>query len=79
MQFHIAGTPLDLTREEVVRRIRMVEPDPVHTHAVEIEGEIYPVKQAFAVAASLDLLDFNTNQARSVLRRLGFSVTPVAS
>lgn len=47
-------------------------PGPIQEHGVEIDGTLFAVKEAFAVVTGLDLLDFNTNQARDVFRRLGF-------
>jgi hypothetical protein len=75
--FIISGKRLRLTSDQVVSSLRGVEPGPVQTHAVEINGVTYPIKEALAHATGLDLLDFNTNQARNVFRRLGFKVIRV--
>jgi hypothetical protein len=72
--FTVKGERLHLTDRAVVEAVRGVEPEAVHKHGVEIAGVVFPVKQAFALATGLDLLDFNTNQARDVLKRLGFRV-----
>lgn len=74
MRFTVNGQVLDLTREEIVARIRGLDPDPIRLHAVNIEGVWYPVKQVFAQVSGLDVADFNTNHARSILKRLGFRV-----
>jgi len=37
-----------------------------------------PVKEVFARATGIDVLDFNTTQARAALRRLGFEVRTVS-
>jgi hypothetical protein len=60
--------------EQVIKKLRGSKPGPIQAHVVVIEGRNYSVKEAFAKATGLDLLDFNTNQARSVLKRLGFVV-----
>ena len=75
--FIIAGKRLRLTTDQIVSSLRGVEPGLVQMHAVEIDGVIYPIKEALAHVTSLDLLDFNTNQARNVFRRLGFKVMRV--
>jgi hypothetical protein len=76
-EFIIGGKRLCLTADQVVSSLRGVEPGSVQTHAVEIDGVTYPIKEALARVTGLDLLDFNTNQARSVFRRLGFKVVRV--
>ena len=44
---------------------------------MRVEGVLYPIKEAFATVSGLDLLDFNTNQARNWFRKLGFEVLRV--
>ena len=74
----VKGQIVRLSREEVIRSLEDVFPERIYKHAVEIEGRQFPVKQAFAAAAGLDLLDFDTNQARNAFRQLGFEVLRVA-
>ncbi len=73
-EFIIGGKRFSLTADQVVSSLRESEAGSVQTHAVEIDGVTYPIKEALARVTGLDLLDFNTNQARSVFRRLGFKV-----
>ena len=75
--FTVGGKRIHLTYDKVISALRGVAPGPIQTHAVEINGLTYPVKEALAHVTGLDLLDFNTNQARSVFRRLGFKVVRV--
>lgn len=74
MDFTINGKRLTLDATDVRVAVEGVMPGSVRSHVVEIDGIEYPVKQAFAEATGLDLLDFTTNHARNVLRRLGFNV-----
>ncbi len=76
-EFIIGGKRFSLTADQVVSSLRESEAGSVQTHAVEIDGVTYPIKEALARVTGLDLLDFNTNQARSVFRRLGFKVVRV--
>ena len=76
-EFTVTGKRIHLTSDKVILAFRGVVLGPVQTHAVEINGQRYPVKEALAHITGLDLLDFNTNQARSVFRRLGFKVLRV--
>lgn len=73
-RFTFGGSPKRITTDQALRKLRNLEPGPVRTHGVKIRGVTYPVKEAFAKVTGLDPLDFNTNQARSVFKRLGFQV-----
>lgn len=77
VDFTVSGKRISLDRQKVVRRLRNASPGPIRTHAVEVEQRLYPVKEAFARATGLDILDFNTNQARRVFVRMGFKVRRV--
>jgi len=72
-----AGRTVRLSRDAVLRKLKGVKPGRIRTHAVKIDGVLYAVKDVFAAASGLDPLDFNTNQARSWLRRLGFELVRV--
>lgn len=73
-EFIVGGKRVHLTSNKVISTLHGIAPGPVQIHAVEVNGLQYPVKQAFACVTGLDLLDFNTNQARSIFQRLGFKV-----
>ena len=66
-----------VTSDEVVEKLRGAKPGVIRTHAVRVGGVLYPIKEAFATVSGLDLLDFNTNQARNWFRKLGFEVMRV--
>lgn len=66
-----------MTSDEVVLKLRGAKFGEIRTHAVRIEGVLYPIKEAFAAVSGLDRLDFNTNQARTWFRKLGFEVVRV--
>jgi len=75
--FTAGGRLNRVTSDEVVQKLRDARFGVVRTHAVRVDGVLYPIKEAFAVVSGLDLLDFNTNQARSWFRKLGFEVVRV--
>ena len=50
MRFTVNGRQLELTAEDVRRKLRDVRPEPLHQYAIQIGLAIYPVKQAFEVA-----------------------------
>jgi hypothetical protein len=74
----VQGEQLRLRKSDVMRAVRDGGFGVVRQHAVEIERKLYPVKQVFARATGIDVLDFNTTQARAALRRLGFEVRTVS-
>lgn len=71
------GRHARVTSDEVVEKLRGATPGAIRTHAVRVEGVLYPIKEAFSTVSGLDLLDFNTNQARNWFRKLGFEVLRV--
>jgi hypothetical protein len=71
------GKRLRMTSDDVVRTLRGVKPGRIKTHAVKVQGVDHPVKEAFAAVTGLDVLDFNTNQARAAFKRLGFEVARI--
>lgn len=72
--FTVGGQRRSLTKEKVIAQLKELEPKRMRAHVVLVEGVAYPVKEAFAHVTGLDVLDFNTDQARRVFRRLGFEV-----
>lgn len=74
MKFVVNGETFDLDAAAVASHARLVLPDPITDHFVVVGGRRFPPKQVLALATRLDRADFNTHQARRVLRRLGFSV-----
>jgi hypothetical protein len=70
----VAGTPFDLDRGALERRLAREVPEPVRDHYVVIGGKRFPPKQVLEVATGLERLDFTTHQARAVMKRLGFEV-----
>ena len=79
VQAIVSGQRLVLNDADVVKRLRSFEPGPLYAHVVEVAGRVLPVKEAFAHVTGLDLLDFNTNQARGVFKKLGFKVRRLAA
>jgi hypothetical protein len=74
----VRGERLQLRKADVLSSVRNGPLGVVRQHAVEIDEQLYPVKEVFARATGIDVLDFNTAQARAALRRLGFEVRTVS-
>ena len=78
IEIRVGGRRLRIERDDVIQKLRGVTPGRIKTHAVDVEGRLHPVKEAFHVVTSVDVLDFDTNQARSAFKRLGFDVSRVS-
>jgi hypothetical protein len=74
----VGGERIQLRKADVLSAVRDGPLGVVRQHAVEIEQRLYPVKEVFARATRIHVLDFNTTQARAALRRLGFEVRTVS-
>lgn len=74
MRFTLNGTAHDLTREQVVRRLEGVAPEPVREHGVRVGGSLYPMKQAFEVGLRVRREGFTSQTARRHLAALGFEI-----
>ena len=70
----VGGKKIQLTANDVETRLKDIVPEPVRSLVVEVNGQLYPVKQAFAHVSGLDRADFISHQARSIFLRLGFNV-----
>lgn len=74
LSFTLVGRQFRLSRERVEQVMEGVSPEPIHTHAVVINGVHYPVKQALEEVTGVDRADFISTAARRHFRRLGFEV-----
>lgn len=74
MRFVLDGEEFELTAEQVRSRLAGRVPDPIQEHWIEIEGQRWPVKQAFALATRTDKQRFVSLTARRHLSNLGFVV-----
>ena len=74
IEFVVNGASYRLSRSQVERAIRGEKPERVVTHGVVVGGQTFPVKQVFAKATGLDLLDFTSAVARRNLAKLEFEL-----
>jgi hypothetical protein len=68
----VGGRPFDFTKEEIERRMRGVQPEPIREHLVEMLSTVYPPKQVLATVSGWDRTSFTTLEAQRVLTRAGF-------
>lgn len=70
----IAGHEFQLSRDDVERVARRLDPEPIEVFFTVVGGRRFPPKQLVEGLTGLDRADFNSHQARSLLVRLGFAV-----
>jgi hypothetical protein len=69
--FTVGGQSFSINRDEIERKLRGVQPEPIHQYYVTVNGNDYPVKQALEVAVGLLRSGFTTQDAIRVLRKFG--------
>lgn len=74
MSTTIAGHQYDITAADVRRSAQDLDPEPIETWLAVVDGRRFPPKQLVEAVTGLDRADFNSHQARSLLKRLGFPV-----
>ena len=72
VKFIVGGVEILLSKEDVERKLRGVEPKNIREVSVEVNGKRYPVKQALAEAAGLLRGNFTSHDAMRVFRKLSF-------
>jgi tetratricopeptide (TPR) repeat protein len=73
----VGGRELDLSMDEVLSKMRKVQPEPIREHLVEIADTEFPPKQVLATVTGWDRQSFTTMEANRVLTRLGFNCSRV--
>lgn len=68
----IAKQHFELWHDQVERRMRDVQPEPIASHFVVIASRRYPPKQVLSVMTGVDRADFTSHHARRILTGLGF-------
>ena len=74
MRFVIRGREYKITKEEILERMRGVEPKEIRKYYVEINGREYPIKQVISKVLNIELIAFTSMDAFGILSRLGFDV-----
>lgn len=74
MEFVIRGQRFNLSREEIEKRLKDVEPRGNSKYRVVIHGRKYPIKQVISQATGLPSIAFTTQDAYRLLSRLGFEI-----
>ena len=72
MKAVVGGRDFEFERDDVVRRMRCVAPEPIREHVVGVGDDLYPPKQVVATLTGWPRTSFTTMEAQRVLTKLGF-------
>ncbi|TWH16640.1 hypothetical protein L618_002200000500 [Rhodococcus rhodochrous J45] len=71
---HMIDTP-DFDTAAAAARIRKNAPEPLQEHWADIDGVLYPPKQAYHLISGQPRSEFNTHHALTQLRKCGFATS----
>lgn len=74
MRFTLARQQFELTADDVRDRLVGCQPDSIHQYWLDVDGVRWPVKQVMAVATGLSKGDFQSQNCRRLLAKLGFTI-----
>ncbi|MCE0488131.1 DUF6884 domain-containing protein [Ornithinimicrobium sediminis] len=83
--FTLAGHRFELTADDVRAQLARQHPEQIQQYWVEIDGVRWSVKQVIALTTGLDRSNFQSQNSRRLLARLGFPIgkgnttTPIPS
>jgi len=70
----IRGKTYSISKEEVNRKLKEIDPEPIRCYYVELFDERYPIKQILSRTLGLPKAGFTTQDAYSALSRLGYEI-----
>jgi hypothetical protein len=76
VEFVLNGVRHSLDASSVRTALRGRIPDDVRKHWVDVDGVLWPPKQALAVATGIDASEFTSHRALGLFERLGFRTSP---
>jgi len=74
ISFTLARRQYELSDDDVRARIANHRPHPIDQYWVDIDGVRWPVKQVMALATGLRKTDFQSQNSRRLLAKLGFTL-----
>jgi hypothetical protein len=74
LKFTIRGKIYELKKEEIHKKLKGVNPQPIREYYIEVENIQYPIKQVLATVTGLPPIGFTSKYAYDILTRLGFEV-----
>ena len=82
MNFHIAGKPYEVRREDVIDATRNSTPtatDRRHKYFVKLHNRQYPIKQVLRLVTGLTSPEFTSQHAYGILTALDFDISDRSS
>lgn len=76
-KFILGGRSFDLEKEDILNAAKGVHPSAIYDFSINLNGKMYPIKQALSLATELSQVKFPTSQAHGILRKLGFNIESV--
>jgi hypothetical protein len=76
MKFTVGGTEFLLSTADVEHRLHELEPEAIRELYVEVNGVMFPIKQAFAHVTGMPRGAFTSHDAMRVFRRLSLRIGP---
>jgi hypothetical protein len=76
MKFTVGGTEFALSKADVELRLHDVEPEVIRELYVEVNGVMFPIKQAFAHVTGMQRGGFTSHDAMRVFRKLSLRIGP---
>jgi hypothetical protein len=76
MKFTVGGTEFALSKADVELRLHDVEPEVIRELYVEVNGVMFPIKQAFSHITGMQRGGFTSHDAMRVFRKLSISIGP---
>ncbi len=71
LTFVVGGKRFSISRDDIERKLKGVQPEQIRQYYVTVNGKDYPVKQALELAGGLLRSGFTTQDAIRVLRKFG--------
>jgi hypothetical protein len=73
-KFVLGGRSFELEKEGILNAAKGVHPTAIYDFSVNLNGKMYPIKQAISLATELSQAKFTSSQAHGILRKLGFTI-----
>ena len=77
--FTVGGRSFSISRNEIERKLKGVQPEPIRQYCVTINGREYPMKQAVEVSVGLLRSGFTTQDAIRILRKFDLPLRKFAA
>jgi hypothetical protein len=74
MRFILKNKVYEISKDDVIEKMRGVQPEVFRKYYIQINNMQYPPKQIIARVLELGRVEFTTMDAINILKRLGFEL-----